>query len=149
VTRFLLALGLITAGLGPATAQEVGECDWRASLAAIPTPWEDHTRLFANGAVRVTLTDAIEPGAGPLFLVILSPPFDELGSQQCRVIGMGAGMGFGGIGFAEIAASYDPATGLALAVPVSIYDDAKGNFVARTLGLTLNQSTGQIGAQLE
>lgn len=144
VGSLALALGCNT----PAMAQEVSRCDWRASADAIPEPWEAHTRTFSNGKTRLALLDVIEPAAGAYHLLILSPPEDELGARQCRVVGLDGGTGFAAVGFDVLEASYDPAIGLIFDVPVSVFDPATGGFVDRGLRVTLNQATGDISAGL-
>lgn len=126
---------------GTAAAQDVQECDWQASARAIAEPWETNTRTFSNGKTRLALLDTVEPAAGAFWLLILSPPYSELGDRQCRVIGRN-GMGFAGMDFASLSASYDPARGLTFLVPVQIYGSP--DYVTATLSVTLNQATGQI-----
>lgn len=143
---WLMALAVLLSP--PALAQEVGECDWRASAQAMAEPWQENTRIFANGKTRLALMDVIEPAAGAFYLLVLSPPFDELGGRQCRIIGMGNGVGFSGVNFSELQAQYDPAKGLQFTLPVTYYDGSTAGFVARTLNMTLNQATGDIGTDL-
>lgn len=141
-----LAFVACVALASPTIAQQVGECDWRASAQAIAEPWEKTTRTFANGRTRLAVLDLIEPAAGAFYLLVLSPPEDELGGRQCRVIGMGNGVGFAGLNFEALEAGYDPSVGLMFSLPVSIYGD--GDFRPRQLNLSLNQATGHIGAEL-
>lgn len=140
---------LLTAALlaAPTLAQAqptVAQCDWQASARNIPEPWEDNTRTFANGDVRVTLLDTVEPAAVPFYLMILSPPLNELGERQCRIVGDG-NMGFYSIGFDGIDAGYDPSRGLTLTMPAATYTDGatRRDF---TLQVTVNQSSGKITA---
>lgn len=147
--RRLPTLGLFAVSVccaAPAAAQHVGECDWLASAWLVAEPWEQYSRTFANGDVRVALIDAIEPGAVPFHLLILSPPWDELGARQCRVLSLDPGIGFSGVDFAALQAWYDPAAGLFFSVPVSVYEEATGGFGDRMLDFTLNQATGAIEA---
>mgnify|MGYP000713528392 CR=1 FL=1 len=133
----------------PATAQEVVECDWRATAAALAEPWEDNSATFANGAVRIALLDTIDPAAGALHLLVLSPPFNELGDRQCRVVSHGQGVGFAGLYFSELEAGYDPAKGLTFSVPVQIYLPEESFSNGGQLHIALNQSTGAIAVDLE
>jgi hypothetical protein len=87
----LAALALFTA---PAAAITVEPCDWRASLAGVPEPWDVHSRTYANGNIRITVTDMIEPAAGSYHLVVISPPYDEWAGKQCRVVSADSAMGF-------------------------------------------------------
>ena len=112
-----LTLAALVGMAGSASAQEAVFCDWQASAQAIVEPWSEHTRTFANGDVRLALLDTIEPAAGAFHILVLSPPYDELGSRQCRTIGMSSGMGFGGVDFATLDADYDPSVGLIFGLP--------------------------------
>ena len=143
-----LALVLALATLpAAATAQSVGECgDWLASAQAIAEPWEDYTRTFANGNVRLAVIDAIEPGAAAFHLLVLTPPYDELGARVCAVVSYDAGFGFYAMHFENLAASYDPARGLTFAIPVEIWIDTYS--VVRGLITTVNQATGEVRAEL-
>lgn len=140
----LAALCLAT----PLAAQTVSDCDWRASSQALVEPWDDNSRTFANGKTRLAVTDTIEPGAGAFHLVILSPPYDELGGRQCKVVSLDGSIGFAGLNFGALSAGYDPARGLLFDVPVQVYDAPSGDFLPNWLGLTVNQATGQIDAWL-
>ena len=144
-----LVLGLAAVGLfaSPATAITVEDCDWRASLVAIPEPWDIHTRTFARGDIRITVTDAIEPAAGPYHLVILSGPYDELGSRQCRVVSLDGSLGFARMIPASAQSSYDPATGLTLTIPAGTHDAATGGIHERDVRVTINQASGLVTAQ--
>ncbi|MDQ2095845.1 hypothetical protein [Rhodalgimonas zhirmunskyi] len=126
-----------------AAAQSVSECDWRASAANMIEPWEKNTLSYSNGAVRVAALDTIDPAATPIHLLVLSPPADELGARQCRIISSEGGQGFAFLDMSEFRAAYDPAKGLMFDVPVGIYI-AEGHTVVRGLIVTLNQATGGI-----
>ncbi|ASP18797.1 hypothetical protein ANTHELSMS3_00071 [Antarctobacter heliothermus] len=149
--RFLTALPL---ALLPAlaAAQEdpvvtVSDCDWQASAWNLAEPWEENSRTFSNGKTRLALLDTIEPAAAWAHILVLSPPYSEMGDRQCKTIGYG-GMGFGGIRFNELTSSYDPATGLSFNVPVQAYNSAIADFDWYSLRFTLNQATGDITTAL-
>lgn len=138
------ALALLAFTL-PAAAQEVSDCgDYRTDARNIPEPWEASTRSFANGDVRLVLLDTIEPAAAPYHLMILSPPYDEVGGRQCKVLSRENQSGWAGMDFDQLEAGYDPALGLSFTLPAMIWLPEK-NFVNSTvLTMTLNQSTGHI-----
>ncbi|MCO6384978.1 hypothetical protein [Oceanicola sp. 502str15] len=142
----LLGAALCLAATMPARAQELSDCgDFRTDARNIPEPWEASTRTFANGEVRLVLLDTIEPAAAPYHLMILSPPYDEVGGRQCKVLSRDGRSGWAGVQFDLLEAGYDPATGLTLTLPAMIWLPEK-NFVNSTLlTITLNQSTGEIG----
>lgn len=143
----LLVLAALTAC--PAFAQSVEDCDWRAEARNIAEPWEQNSATFANGAVRVTLLDTIEPAAVPFHLLVISPPFDEVGSPQCKIISFAEGQGFANIEFPTLEADYDPATGLNFQVMAHSYVPENDSATFGILAFTLNQSTGALDAAFE
>ncbi len=139
-------LALLLALASPATAQVVSQCDWQASAQAIAEPWEENARTFSNGKVRVAVLDTIEPAVGFAWLLVLSPPFNELGDRQCRVVGASADIGFAGLFFDTLQSSYNPLTGLTFTVEARFYDAKVDGFSRRPVVITLNQSTGAMTA---
>ncbi len=145
-----LAVLLSVMAASPVASQQVGPCnDGRSGAHALVEPWEQSTRLFANGAVRLAITDITEPAAGSFFLMILSPPLDELGLRQCRLVRASDGVGFAGLTLDGIVATYDPAAGLRFVLPARRYVPESGDFTDATLAVTLNQATGAIRARLD
>lgn len=147
----MIRAGLVLLCLaGTASGQEIAGCDdYRSSLFAMAEPWEANTRLFANGEVRLAVADTIEPAAGAFHLIILSPPYDEVGGRQCAVVSAAGGMGFAGLDLTEMQASYDPARGLLFGIPATRWAPEIDDFVPAVLSVTLNQSTGAITALLD
>ena len=133
---------------GTLWAQTVSDCDWRASAHALVEPWDINSRTFSNGQTRLALTDTIEPAAGSYHLVVLSPPYDELGGRQCKVISLDGSIGFAGVNFGALNAAYDPSQGLLFDLPVEVFDAPSGAFLPNWLSLTVNQATGRIDAWL-
>jgi hypothetical protein len=134
----------------PAAAQvTVEDCDWRASAQSVAEPWEENTRTFANGDVRLARLDVGEPAFGGFFLLLLSPPRDELGFRQCRVLTYPETSGFAGIDMSALEAGYDPSVGLMFTLPVKVYvasDAVEGH--SALLRFSLNQATGAITPRL-
>ncbi|WP_066707985.1 hypothetical protein [Celeribacter ethanolicus] len=133
--RLALLLPLVAS---PAFAAEIAPCDWRASSAALVEPWEDNSRSFANGAIRVALLDTVEPAAAAFHLLILTPPYTALGERQCHVISAAQDMGYLSLDFAGLNAHYDPATGLTLDLPGERYEGEEALPV--TLTVRIDQS---------
>jgi hypothetical protein len=146
IKSVLAGLALLASAL-PAHAITVEPCDWRASLLGIPEPWDVHTRTYANGDIRIAVTDMIEPAGGPYHLVVISPPYDELGSKQCRVVSLDGSMGFARMIPASAQSNYDPATGLTLTLPAGTYNAETGGTIERDISVTINQATGAIAAR--
>lgn len=146
VARLALALALLS---GAASAQAVVSCDNTASAFNLVEPWDQNSRTFANGEVRVALLDTVEPAAAAFHLLMISPPRDELGLRQCRTVSMSEGSGFAGLDFAALTASYDPATGLVLELPAKVFDATTAELSPRMLTVTLNQTSGEIVPRLD
>lgn len=144
-----LTAALFAAFTAPASAQTVEDCDWRASLHAMAEPWEESTRTFANGDVRLAVTDVIEPAAGAFHLIILSPPYDELGGRQCQVISASGSIGFSGLTLDGMTSAYDPATGLTFMLQAGAYNPETGGTIPQALTVTLNQANGEITASAD
>lgn len=147
--RPLLSLMVLMLSALPAMAVTVGPCNELASVQSVAEPWEANTRTFAKGQIRLVVLDTIEPAAGAFHLVILHPPRDELGSPMCSMVSAADGLGFGGMELGPAVASYDPALGLTVALPVSLYNADTAFFDEGTLSVTINQSTGQVQAGVE
>lgn len=134
----------------PAMAVTVQPCTELASVLSIAEPWEANTRVFARGDIRLVVLDTIEPAAAAFHLVILHPPRDELGGPMCSMVSATDGLGFGGMNLAPAEASYDPARGLTVSLPISVYDpEAAGFYSDKRLSVTINQATGAITAVAE
>ncbi|WP_417599492.1 hypothetical protein [Pararhodobacter oceanensis] len=149
--RILLAT--TTAALLPviASAQVVGECDWLGNAANIAEPWEVNSRTFANGNIRIALLDTGgEPVCCSAHLLVLSPSgngSDGPVYRQCRVVSATAGQGFYSMDIPGITASYDPARGLLVSVPVGHWhqgmDSGAGPIPGR-MDIRINQANGAV-----
>lgn len=133
----------------PAAAQEVVDCEWQAQAANIAEPWEANTATFANGNVRLAKLDVGEPAFGGFFLLILSPPYGELGERQCRVLTFPETGGFAGIDFERLEAAYDPSVGLMFTVPINLYVGDAVSATPALLRFSLNQATGAISPRIQ
>ena len=134
----------------PAAAVTISDCDdHRSSVLALAEPWEANTRTFANGAIRLAVADTIEPAVGAVHLVVLHPPVDELGIPACHVVSASDSLGFSALRFAAVQASYDPARGLEIVVPVGLHNETTAGFDEALLSVTINQSTGRISARVD
>ena len=147
-------LFLLLALATPAAAQSVGRCGEWVSAENIVEPWEQNSASYANGAVRLAQIDTIEPAAAPVHLLVLSPPYDEVQARQCRTVSLTAApedgwpSGFWSMDFPNRTASYDPATGLTVMIPVRTFVPETGDGKPARLTVTINQSSGEITARL-
>ena len=117
-------IAALTLAASPALAMDAWApavpCPDGMELDSIVEPWADNTASYSEGAVRIALIDLIEPAAAAFQLAILHPPRDLMGARQCHLVAPGPSLGFAEIRFGERAASYDPATGLTITLPVRI-----------------------------
>ena len=133
-----------------AEAQSITECDWVANPANIAEPWEANSRSFANGAIRVALLDTGgEPVCCSAHLLILAPAGgqDEPVYRQCLVASAQPGSGFFSMDVPGITASYDPATGLLLSVPLTHWHqgvETGAPPIAERMEIRINQATGSV-----
>lgn len=134
-----------------AQAQVVTECDWVANPANIMEPWEQNSRTFANGNIRVALLDTGgEPVCCSAHLLVLSPSgdgSDEPVFRQCRVVSARAGEGFFAMDIPGISASYDPARGLLVSVPVAHWHpgvETGQSPIWERMDIRINQATGAV-----
>ncbi|MGB0900261.1 hypothetical protein [Halocynthiibacter sp.] len=144
----MIAGVFLVAGAQGASAQMINECDWQASARNIAEPWSENTRMFAEGKVRLALVDTIEPAAAAFHILVLSPPYDEVGARQCKVISLNESFGFTGIEFSKLEARYDPAVGLIFEVPAFLYGDDGTSSTEVELAFWLNQSTGELVGEI-
>ena len=144
----LILAGVLALAAAPVPAQVVEDCAGRADLQNLMEPWEESFRSFSNGRTRVAALDLLEPATGWAWLLVLSPPFDETGGRQCRMIGLSDGTGFSGLDFPALQADYDPAVGLRLLLPVDLPEGDAG-FETRMLLVLVNQSSGEISVGFE
>jgi hypothetical protein len=140
-----IAICAILASPAGALAAEVNECDdFRSSAHAIAEPWADNTRTFAKGDIRIAVMDTIEPAAGSYFLLVISPPYDEVGSNRCKLISASGSIGFSGMDLGGLVSGYDSRVGLALAIPVQRYNWETDMPEDVLLTVNINQKTGKV-----
>ena len=120
-------------------------CEGPARVDAIIEPWEQHTRTFANGAIRIIGLDTAEPACCSYHLAIIAPaPQEENWPRQCLVLNDGGEWtGFQYLDVADVQSSYDPGKGLLLSVPVERYIDGVQS-TKLTVDIRINQATGDV-----
>ncbi len=144
----LLAAALMfTPGL--VAGQEVRECDTfeaNARNLAFNSDSSPAVQLFANGDVWTIGLDTIEPACCSSHLMVNY--FTDLEPfPYCALISASEGLGFSGIGFEQMTASYDPAVGLILTMPAGRYDGAVS--ISSPLVVTINRATATVTAHHE
>jgi len=141
---------LASLSAAPAGAQYMLGCNdsWLANPIFIAEPWEDNTRTWANGAIRLAVLDTMgEPACCSVHLLVISPNLraDYGGQVVCNVVSAREGeLGWSDIDLRGARSSYDPARGLLIEVPVRNYVDGI-DYRPGTLRLRINQQIGAVG----
>lgn len=141
------ALAALALAPGPLLAQVVEPCDWRGKADTIPEPWEAHTRTFANGAVRIALSDPGEPAFGSASLIVMVP--GEFYGRDCFLLHNGEHH-WRLVDIAGVTSAYDPARGLLLSVPVFMAHPITGApdpESRRVIGLRINQAEHSVSIE--
>lgn len=134
-----------------AQAQVTTECGWVGNPANILEPWEANSRTFANGNIRIAILDTGgEPVCCAAHLLVLSPSGDGRDGpiyRQCRVVSAQPGQGFYQMDFTGLNASYDPARGLLVSVPVAHWHqgvETGQSPIWERMDIRINQATGAV-----
>lgn len=127
----------------PSVAVETRDCDTFEANAQ-NVNWADPTRVFANGAIRLIALDTEEPVCCSAHLMVLHPAADEP-FLACTLVSQRDGSGWAAIRLRNATANYDPAQGLAITVPVGLYNGAGTD--PGQITITVNQSAGTVIAQ--
>lgn len=129
-----------------AVSETIVACDYIASAANIEEPWENNTRTYANGDIRIALLNTGgEPVCCSNHLLIVSPN-PEYG-KGCHVLSDAEGYGFREVEFKAITSRYEPGTGIVLDVPVGDFDPDTGGVASRSrrvVRVQINQATGDV-----
>ncbi len=132
----------LTAAL-PAQAAETRACEGFETSAQFVT-WDDPTRTWANGDVRFVSLDTYgEPTCCSAHLMVIHPLPDEP-FPACTMVSADGGAGWAGLSLAGARATYDPAAGLTVTVPVGIYNGAGSD--PGTVTVTVNMAAGTVTA---
>ena len=139
----------------PATAQEVTECYQEGQendlnyIRVLAEPWEDNTRVFANGDVRIAILDTWDPANFAVHLMVLFLPSDwiEAEGRECRIVSDNQGYGFHQIDLTDMGAGYDPARGLVLTIPTERHAMKSPDITYGALEIVINRATNQVTAE--
>lgn len=116
--RAAAALALVCFSV-PAAATVVLDCgDW-VGADTLVEPWEETSRLFSRGSVRVALVDLGEPECCPQHFAILIPA-NMYGGRACFLVARSRLVpnGWIKVGLEEAMAIRDDKPGLLVSVPV-------------------------------
>ncbi|MEM1300857.1 MAG: hypothetical protein AAGH68_16425 [Pseudomonadota bacterium] len=117
----LRALAAILVSLLPvgATAAQVLDCGAWVGADTLMEPWDETTRTFSRGSVRLALVDLGEPECCPQHLAVLIPA-NMYGGRACFLVARGSLVpnGWVKIGLDEAEASRDATPGMKIRLPV-------------------------------
>lgn len=127
----------------------LGSCEGIATLQTVVEPWSEGSRSYANGDVRIVHVDTDgEPVCCSSHLAVLLPRVEDgPPGRECVLLSDGGRFeGFLDLSVSGAEASYDPALGLLISVPVERYDGLQGADPARAerVKLRVNQATGTV-----
>ena len=150
VSHCIVVAGGLLAASAAQAEPVIAPCDGAnspASLATVIEPWDEYSRTYANGAIRVVHVDTSgEPVCCSSHIAVLFPTAEDGPAyRECVVVSDGPDYrGFLDVRLAEAAASYDAARGLLISVPVERYDGVRGADPARSgrVRIRVNQATG-------
>ena len=110
-----------------ALADVVLDCGKLAGAETIIEPWEEHTRTFSHGSVRVAVVDLGEPECCRQHLIVLYAA-NMYGGRGCALVARNALVpnGWAKVGIDEAEAVRDEVPGLRVSVPVYSYDPSTG-----------------------
>lgn len=148
--RKCLTAGLLTL-CAPAQAQVVWDCAPDLAQARnIAEPWEQNTLTLAGGEVRLAVIDAVEPGAVPFHLMVLTPPYDEHGVRRCHLVSATADVfGFSALTLDGILVRDLSDGTLDLELRAGIWNDDEASVGPARLHLSLDPVLGNLSARLE
>lgn len=142
---FLVGLFCLVCQAVAAQAQVVSVCDITDQMGKIATPADLNVRHYANGNVMVAVVDDGRDDVGQaLSVLVVSPPLDQSGQRQCRLVSATLDKGYAALVLDRAEAAYDPAKGLTVFFPAVVMPtfDSLGDKI--DLAVTINQATGMI-----
>jgi hypothetical protein len=144
VSARALALALMAS---QASGQTVVPCAGLIDVTMISEPWEAYSRSFAEGAIRVFEAYVAPTMAAGAAIGVLHPvPGDPYPMRVCTAVIYSdpANPYFAEAALTDATASYDPARGLTVRVPVR-FPDFRQPIPA--VEITINQATGVVSAR--
>ena len=148
--KILLILASLLWG-SAAFAQRVQPCfdgdriPYRASAEAVAEPWEENTRSFAEGKVRIAVMDTGEPAYGAYYLMVMYWPGGDGALRICDLVSQGE-VGFVGMTLNGMEAGHKAGLGLVLKVPTSFYNPVEDEFEEGVIEVLVDRAANQVTA---
>jgi len=147
--RIVLFILLLVVSTLSAQAEIVRDCEGEITINLLAEPWEDNSKTFANGSVRIAVLDYWDPANAAFYLAVMYTPNDyiEAEGRACKVISAGGiGDGYNMVTLDGLKASYDPAQGLVLMINAEKYDYDAGVAIPGTVTVVVSRATNQVQA---
>lgn len=135
--RFFFCMALFA---NPLWAAQLRSCH-SADANAGNVDWSEPTRTYANGDIRFIKINIEEPACCAVFLMVLYPAGDDP-FLSCTLVGRSEGYGWADLSLDDATASYDPKHGLAVTVPIEVFDGE--NIASDSVKVTINQTLGSV-----
>jgi len=135
-----------------AHAQRVTPClegadiRYEASVLAIAEPWEDNTRTFADGDIRIAVIDTYEPAYGAYYLMVMYWAGNNSELRSCDLVSQGE-LGFVGMTLEGMEASFKPGLGLVLQVPTTFYNPVEDEFEDGFIEVVVDRAANRVMAR--
>ncbi|MFK7944113.1 MAG: hypothetical protein AB8B85_14535 [Paracoccaceae bacterium] len=143
-----LAAGIMIATAGTAHAAVVLDCGDLAPTEALIEPWEENTRTFSRGSIRLAAIDLGDPPCCPQHFIVTLPA-NMYGGRICALVARSVLVpnGWTRVGIGEAEASRPATGGLRLTVPVYGYDPTTGGADTtnrQTISVRVRQAAGTV-----
>lgn len=147
--RHLLPASAIAMALfaAPVAAQQVVPCDGLIDITMISEPWDNYSRSYAEGAIRLFEAYVAPTMAAGAVIGVLHPvPGDPYPYRACSAVVYdgAAGPYFAEALISDATAGYDPSRGLTVRVPVRFPDNRQP---IPSVEITINQATGVVSVK--
>lgn len=141
-------MGLMLLAPTAAHATVVMDCGSLVSADALIEPWEETTRTFGRGSIRVAVVDLGEPACCPQHFIVLSPA-NMYGGRICALVARNALVpnGWTHVGLDEAVSDRPEGGGLRITVPVYGYDPRTGTAdpdSRRDISVLVRQAAGTV-----
>lgn len=128
-----------------ADAQVVSVCDIASEMDRIAVPEDLNIRHYANGQITIAVVDdGRADAAQALSVLVVSPPLNQEGQRQCRLISATPLAGYAALILDKAGAVYDPAIGLTVSFPGMVMPTVESLGDKIDLAVTINQATGMV-----
>ena len=149
----IFAISLLALSASPLAAQQVHNCfdaatpTYPLAAEAIAEPWEENTRRFANGQLRISIMDTYEPALGAFGLLIFFEPLSESPEPRACVLVSNGSIGFVDMTLVGLEAEEIPDIGMVFSLPTVFYNPATDETESGTLEVMVDRVNMDVKAE--